>query len=107
MTDPSTQLPATIKRRKPDTRAAVAIEVLVLQVKLFIGGLHNLVLAPLTIVAALFDLAFDTGGEYFYRVLGWGKEADEAIGLYAALDLHEEPINTASAADTAINEAAP
>jgi hypothetical protein len=83
------------------------MEVLMLQVKLFIGGLHNLMLAPLTIAAALFDLAFDTGGEYFYRVLGWGKEADEAIGLYAALDVHEEPVNGSSATDTAINGAAP
>ena len=105
MTDPSPQLPAI--RRKPDSRRAVAAEVLMLQLKLFIGGMHNLVLAPLTVAAAAFDLVFDTGGEYFYRVLGWGKEADEAIGLYAALDLHEEPVNSASAADTAVNEAAP
>ena len=107
MTDPLPQLPAIVRRRRLDTRAAVAMEVLMLQVKLFVGGLHNLVLAPLTIAAAAFDLVFDTGGEYFYHVLGWGKEADEAIGLYAALDLHEEPVNSASATDTAINEAAP
>ena len=103
MTDPSSPLPTI--RRKPDTRRAVAAEVLMLQVKLFIGGLHNLVLAPLTIAAAAVDLAFDTGGEYFYRVLGWGKEADEAIGLYAALDHSEEPADDAPDA-AAVNEAA-
>jgi hypothetical protein len=107
MTDSSPQLPVPVRRRKPDTRSAVALEVLVLQVKLFVGGLHNLVLAPLTIAAAAFDLVFDTGGEYFYRVLGWGKEADEAIGLYAALDHNEEPIGGAPSTDSAINEAAP
>jgi hypothetical protein len=103
MTDPSPQLPAI--RRKPDSRRAVAAEVLMLQLKLFIGGLHNLVLAPLTIAAAAFDLVFDTGGEFFYRVLGWGKEADEAIGLYAALDHHEKPVDRAP--ETVVNEAAP
>lgn len=68
------------------------MEALALQMKLFIGGLHNLVLSPVTIGAAALDIVFDTGGEYFYRVLGWGKEADEVIGLYAALERNEEPI---------------
>jgi len=67
-------------------------DVLVLQLKLLVGNLHNFVLIPATLGAAGLDLIFKSSrhGSRFYRVLGWGRQADEAIGLYSALD-REDP----------------
>jgi len=69
-------------------------DVLVLQVKLLIGNVHNLVLVPATTAAAALDLIFKTErhGSRFYRVLEWGRRADEAIGLYDALDRHDDAL---------------
>lgn len=77
---------------EPEGRWPFIRDVLVLQVKLLIGNLHNLILVPATTVAALLDLFVksDRHGSRFYRVLEWGRQADEAIGLYDALDRHEE-----------------
>ncbi|HEY2446801.1 MAG TPA: hypothetical protein VGI20_13780 [Rhizomicrobium sp.] len=63
-------------------------DVLMLQVKLLIGNVHNFILIPATMTAALLDLLFKSGrhGSRFYRVLDWGRQADEAIGLYSALE---------------------
>jgi len=67
-------------------------DVLVLQLKLLLGNLHNLLLIPATLGAAALDFLFkaERHGARFYRVLEWGRKADEAIGLYGALDRDEE-----------------
>jgi hypothetical protein len=86
MTDPP---PTPSPERQPrGGRSGLIRDVLMLQVKLFVGGMHNLVLVPATLAAALLDFIVGPGpgGGLFYRVLAWGKWADEAIGLYAALD---------------------
>ena len=74
----------------PNGRWPFIRDVLVLQLKLLIGNLHNFILIPATTIAALLDLLFKSGrhGSRFYRVLEWGRQADEAIGLYDALDRH-------------------
>lgn len=79
-------------------------DVLVLQVKLLIGNLHNLVLVPATTAAAALDLIFKSGphGSRFYRVLEWGRRADEAIGLYDALDRHEERLKRTYTVDSLV-----
>src|SRR3984957_4787172 len=63
-------------------------DVLVLQLKLLAGNMHNFILIPATLAAAFLDLLFKSGGHgaRFYRVLEWGRQAEEAIGLYNALD---------------------
>jgi hypothetical protein len=73
---------------QPHTRGVFVRDVLVLQIKLLLGNLHNFVLMPLTLGAAALDLVFKSGrhGSRFYRVLDWGRQAEEAIGLYRALD---------------------
>ena len=70
------------------TRGMFVRDVLMLQIKLLLGNLHNFVLIPLTLAAAALDLVFKSGrhGSRFYRVLDWGRQAEEAIGLYRALD---------------------
>jgi hypothetical protein len=72
----------------PEGRWPFIRDVLVLQLKLLLGNLHNFVLIPATMAAAVLDLLFKSGrhGSRFYRVLDWGRRAEEAIGLYSALD---------------------
>src|SRR5438477_9258511 len=79
---------------EPHGRWPFIRDVLVLQVKLLIGNVHNLVLVPATTVAAVLDLLFksDRHGSRFYRVLEWGRRADEAIGLYGALDRRDDEL---------------
>lgn len=86
---------------KPSGRWPFVRDVLVLQVKLLIGNLHNLILVPATTIAAALDLLSKSGphGSRFYRVLEWGRRADEAIGLYGALDRHEEHLKQAVSVD--------
>ena len=69
------------------TRSDFVRDVLSLQVKLVIGSLLGFVLGPATLAAAFLDLIFKSGshGSRFYRVLDWGRQSDEALGLYAAL----------------------
>jgi ribosome-associated translation inhibitor RaiA len=67
-------------------------DVLVLQVKLILGNIHNFFLIPVTLAAAAIDLVVKTDrhGGLFYRALDWGRRAEEAIGLYSALDRDDE-----------------
>ena len=73
--------------RDPHARWKFVRNVLVLQLKLMLGNVHNFVLIPATLIAAAIDFVFGgkRQGERFYRVLEWGRRADEAIDLYSAL----------------------
>lgn len=92
MTDPSPSPPQD--DIAPHGRWPFIRDVLVLQLKLLIGNLHNFILIPATTAAAVLDLLFrsDRHGARFYRVLEWGRQADEAIGLYDALDRHDHAL---------------
>jgi len=87
---------------EPQGRWPFIRDVLILQVKLLIGNVHNLVLVPATTAAAVLDLIFksDRHGSRFYRVLEWGRRADEAIGLYGALDRHDEKLKRGFTVDS-------
>jgi hypothetical protein len=69
-------------------------DVLVLQLKLLAGNVHNFILIPATLAAAFLDLIFKSGGHgaRFYRVLEWGRRAEEEIGLYRALDRDNDAV---------------
>jgi hypothetical protein len=62
-------------------------DVLMLQLKLLAGNAHNFILIPTSLAAALLDFIFQSAGHgaRFYRVLEWGRQAEEAIDLYSAL----------------------
>jgi hypothetical protein len=92
MTDPASS--SLSGDDEPHGRWPFIRDVLLLQVKLLIGNVHNLILIPATTAAAVLDLIFKSGrhGSRFYRVLEWGRRADEAIGLYGALDRHEDSL---------------
>jgi hypothetical protein len=70
------------------TRRTFVRDVLLLQWKLLLGNVHNVILIPMTLGAAALDLDFQSGphGSRFYRALAWGRQAEEAIDLYGALD---------------------
>lgn len=91
MTDTSSEPVADVG---PDGRWPFLRDVLVLQLKLLIGNVHNFILMPATLAAAALDITFKSVGHgtRFYRVLDWGRRADEAIGLYSALDREERPL---------------
>jgi hypothetical protein len=92
MTDPSSS--PSQNDNEPHGRWPFIRDVLVLQLKLLIGNLHNFILIPATTIAAMVDLIFKSGrhGSRFYRVLEWVRQADEAIGLYGALDRRDHAL---------------
>lgn len=98
--------PAHAVSQEPDRRWPFIRDVLLLQVKLLIGNVHNLILVPATTVAALFDLVSksERHGSRFYRVLEWGRQADEAIGLYDALDRHNEELKKDFSVDALVTQ---
>lgn len=93
--------PQRLGDEHPRTRSDFVWDVLVLQVKLIVGSVLGFVLGPATLVAAALDLIFKSGshGSRFYRVLDWGRQFDEALGLYAALNRRYETITVPSELD--------
>lgn len=73
-------------------RWSVIRDLAVFQVKLALDGLKDLVLAPLTFVAALVGL-FTAGdpGRHFYRALDAGRRFDRWVNLYGDLEDRERP----------------
>lgn len=60
----------------------------VLQVKLIVDGLRDLLLVPASLVAALVSLARTTDGkpgDEFYRLVSVGKQSERWINLFGAL----------------------
>jgi len=80
-------------------------DVLALQLKLLAGNVHNFILIPATLAAALIDVFFRFGshGALFYRVLEWGRRADEAIGLYSALDTDRDALKRDFSVDSVVS----
>lgn len=61
----------------------------VLQVKLLVDGLRDLVLVPLSLAAGLISLVQSNDGRpghQFYRLLAWGKQSERWINLFGAVD---------------------
>ena len=60
----------------------------------------------MTLAAAFFDLFFKWGshGALFYRVLAWGRRADEAIGLYSALEKDNEALKRNFTVDSVVSQ---
>jgi hypothetical protein len=56
------------------------------QLKLFLDGLIDLTLAPLSIAAALVEILFggEQRGRLFYAILRFGEKADLWLNLYGA-----------------------
>src|SRR5688572_32892952 len=64
---------------------------MVFQLKLLLDNVRDLVLMPVSLVAALIDLVFrgEREGARFYKVLKWGQHSEAVIDVYSAIEHHE------------------
>ena len=72
--------------RQPD-RWMLIRDVAVLQVKLIVDGLRDLILVPTSLIAGVASLLGGDGqhpGPQFYRLLGFGKQSEHWINLFGA-----------------------
>jgi hypothetical protein len=70
----------------------------VLQVKLVVDGLRDIVLVPLSLVFALVSIASSKDGRpgpQFYQLLAWGKQTEVWINLFGAVKNSPEEIASA------------
>ena len=78
--------------QEPDSGAArwtMLRDLGVLQVKLLVDGLRDIILVPASIVAGIISLATSKDGVpglQFYHLLAWGKESEHWINLFGAVD---------------------
>lgn len=79
------------RRADPDERWKFVRDVAVFQLKLFLDNVRDLVLMPISLVAALIDLVFrgEREGALFYKVLRWGQHSEAVIDVYSAIEHHE------------------
>jgi len=61
-------------------------DLVIFQVKLVLDGLKDLVLAPVSIAAAVVDVVFPGPrlGHRFYAVMAWGERYDRWLNLFGA-----------------------
>lgn len=67
----------------------------VLQVKLVIDGLRDLILVPASLIAGIASIVTTEGGKpgpQFYRLLHFGKQTELWINLFAAVKNSPDPI---------------
>lgn len=87
-----------MQRNKQDPAAerwTMIRDVGVLQFKLLIDGLRDLVLVPLSLVAGLISLVQSKDGRpgpQFYQLLAWGKQTEVWINLFGAFENSPEKI---------------
>jgi hypothetical protein len=79
-------------RKNVDDRWTFVRDVAVFQLKLLLDNVRDLVLMPVSLVAALIDLVFrgEREGALFYKVLRWGEHSETVIDVYSAIEHHEQ-----------------
>ncbi len=84
------------ERENPETERWTMLRDLgVLQVKLIVDGLRDLVLVPLSLVAGVISIASSKDGRpgpQFYQLLAWGKQSEVWINLFGAVKNSPEKI---------------
>lgn len=86
---------------KARTRWVIFRDLLIFQLKLILDGAKDLVLAPLSLIAAVLDMVFGQPGYRFYAVMRLGERYDQWLSLFAAADkasAHEDGLFGASRA---------
>ncbi len=77
------------KESSASERWTLIRDVGVLQFKLLVDGLRDLVLVPLSLVAGLISLLQSKDGRpgpQFYHLLAWGKQSEIWINLFGAVE---------------------
>lgn len=67
----------------------------VLQVKLVVDGMRDVILVPLSLIVGFISLAAGPGGEHrlkFYHLLSFGKQTERWIDLFGAVENSPEKI---------------
>ena len=89
-----------IEEKEPGAERWVLLRDLgVLQVKLIVDGLRDLVLVPLSLIAGVISLALSKDnlpGPQFYQLLAWGKQSEVWINLFGAVNNSPEKIEQAT-----------
>jgi hypothetical protein len=84
------------EKEKPESERWTMLRDLgVLQVKLIVDGLRDLVLVPLSLVAGVISIASSKDGRpgpQFYHLLAWGKQSEVWINLFGAVKNSPEKI---------------
>jgi hypothetical protein len=72
-------------------------DVLVFELKMFIGNLRDFALMPVSVAAAMIDLVSkgEREGSLFYRVLRWGAHSEEVLDAYSPIkdELQDRKVN--------------
>ena len=89
--------PPGAPQHPPASHWHVLRDVVALQFKLALDGLLDLMLSPVSIVAAIVGLIAnpDNPGKFFYRVLRFGHRTDKWINLYGAGDTDADDTDSA------------
>lgn len=76
------------EKLKQQARSEVIRDTLVIQLKLIVDGLRDLMLMPLVIFATISGLIMHSKqpGRYLYRLLSYGKATENWIGLFDEAD---------------------
>lgn len=71
-----------------DEKAVLVRDLVIFQIKLALDGVKDLVLAPVSIVAAAADIVFpgEKRGHRFYRVMVMGEKFDRWLNLFGAAE---------------------
>jgi hypothetical protein len=76
-------------KEQPDTaRWQLLRDLGVLQVKLVVDGLRDIILVPASLVAGIISIASSTDGKpglQFYHLLAWGRQSEVWINLFGAV----------------------
>ena len=67
----------------------------VLQFKLVVDGLRDVILVPASLIAGIISIASSKDGRIgmqFYHLLGWGKQSEVWINLFGAVENSPEEI---------------
>lgn len=80
--------PATDMTRTGRTRWVILRDLLIFQVKLFLDGAKDIVLAPLSVAAVFLDLLVPGAvpGRRFYGVMRLGEKFDRWLSLFSAAE---------------------
>jgi len=80
------EVPEEVKQ--PSERWTLARDIGVMQVKLVVDGLRDLVLVPASLIAGIISIMSSTDGKpgpQFYHLLSVGKQSERWINLFGAL----------------------
>jgi len=86
---------ATSENQPTGERWTLLRDLGVLQVKLIVDGLRDLILVPASLIAGVVSIATGTDGRpgsQFYQLLAWGKQSEVWINLFGAVENAPEEV---------------